>query len=178
MSSGGAAAKGPQSGGSSSSTDPRVISGESNSRTDKSVGLLTDNLRRKITEHMVEDTEETSKHMVTMLASRINQVGCQILSAFPPHMREMPVKKVWCTLDAKTRAENSAAGGKSGPEASLPPGRKPGELQMPPLDDAKSMTDEQRRELLSRLCGYMQELETIEHRSKRRKEERSGPAVS
>lgn len=52
---------------------------------------------------MVGDTEDASRQMVTMLASRIKQIGCQILTAFPPDMREMKVRDVWRTLSVEKK---------------------------------------------------------------------------
>ncbi|CAD7942066.1 unnamed protein product [Amoebophrya sp. A120] len=127
----------------------------------KASPVLSENLKRNITKHMVEETEDSSRHMVTMLASRVNQVGCQILAAFPPHMREMKVKDVWglleqqgsaATNDKREQASSSSAPGKTtgpGPGAiasssqkrsSLPPNRKPGENLTPAMDDVKYMT--------------------------------------
>mmetsp|Transcript_24053 Transcript_24053/g.60608 ORF Transcript_24053/g.60608 Transcript_24053/m.60608 type:complete len:238 (+) Transcript_24053:236-949(+) len=186
---------------------------------------LTDNLRRNITKHMVGDTEDASRQMVTMLASRIKQIGCQILTAFPPDMREMKVRDVWRTLsvvDKKGLVNGSScrgAGASSGvghtgvgdgrgagagpaPDSQMQKGTtttgslvsaalgsgggaatktdhahapptKPGDQTLTPaLDEVKFMSDQQRRDLLSRLCGYMEELEGMgaQYRNKRRKD--------
>eukprot|EP00392_Amoebophrya_sp_AT5.2_P014960 g15142.t1 len=80
---------------------PLLLGGSSSTTTTTAActqSQLTDNLRRNITKHMVGDTEDASRQMVTMLASRIKQIGCQILTAFPPDMREMKVRDVWRTL--------------------------------------------------------------------------------
>lgn len=65
-------------------------------------------LARSLRKHVVEETQDASRRQVTEVASKLQQLGLQLLKAFPVGYRNMQVKELWGHLEADADLEKEA----------------------------------------------------------------------